>query len=169
MERWYVARVKVSFPWDIIIEQLKRQSFVSWMPIIRHTSFQWGRKTIIEEPLFGAYLFVQFDIGAQRWRAINRTVGITRLLPELNEFPEPVAHGFVEALQSRPTMAVIEDLTVKYAADNVVKIIAGTFQGEVRQGAVVASGVDPRAAGSVCRARDRGDYPDSRPGGGGGD
>jgi transcriptional antiterminator RfaH len=129
MYKWYCARTKVSFPWDTTIDQLKRQEFPAWMPIVRHTTFQMGKKIIVETPLFGAYLFVQFDISTQRWRLINNTVGITRLLPERNEFPQPIAQGFVEALQSRPSVAAVEDLTVKYAADAVVKIIAGSFQG----------------------------------------
>jgi transcription antitermination factor NusG len=69
-------------------------------------------------------------IGTQRWRAINQTVGITRLLPEQNEFPSPVTHGFVGALQARPSMAAVEELvTTWFATDSLVRVIAGALQG----------------------------------------
>jgi transcription antitermination factor NusG len=130
MERWFCARTKINIPWDVTIDQLRQQEFTAWMPIVRSQTFHLGKKIIVESPLFGPYLFIEFNMSMQRWRAINFTQGIVRLLPTHAEVPEPVAAGFVEALQGQPTIAAVENLiTAKFAADDVVRLIAGAFVG----------------------------------------
>jgi transcription antitermination factor NusG len=130
MERWFCARTKLAIPFDTTINQLRQQEFTAWVPIVRSITHKFGKKIIIEEGLFGPYLFVQFDMTKQRWRAINHTVGVARLLPTHAEFPEPVSIGFVEALQNAPTLATVQDVIVaKFSTDAIVRILGGALVG----------------------------------------
>ena len=49
-------------------------------------------------PLFPNYLFVRFDVSRDRWRSVNGTRGVIRLITQ-GETPQPVPVGIVEALQ----------------------------------------------------------------------
>jgi transcriptional antiterminator RfaH len=51
----------------------------------------------ISAPLFPRYIFVILDRTRDRWRSINGTLGVERLLIQAGE-PQPVPHGVVESL-----------------------------------------------------------------------
>jgi transcriptional antiterminator RfaH len=137
MERWYCARTKVNFSWDVIIQQLAQQNFTAWLPIVRQQSFQGGKKLITEQPLFPSYIFVEFDIAATRWHSINNTIGIMRLLPERLEQPQPLPAEFIAGLQNRPSVQQVELLAAKFTANDVVRVLSGVFQN--RFGRVLSS------------------------------
>jgi transcriptional antiterminator RfaH len=127
-ERWYCARTKVNFSWDVVIEQLSRQNFTAWLPLIRQQSFQNGKKLITEQPLFPSYIFVCFDIAATRWHAINSTIGIVRLLPERLEQPQALPAAFIAGLQTRPSVQQVELLAAKFTEKETVRVLTGIFQ-----------------------------------------
>jgi transcriptional antiterminator RfaH len=128
MERWYCARTKVNFSWDVVIQQLAQQNFTAWLPIVRHQSFQGGKKLITEQPLFPSHIFVEFDIDATRWRGINSTIGIVRLLPERLEQPLPLPQAFIAGLQARPSVGQVKIVAAKFVENETVRVLSGVFQ-----------------------------------------
>jgi len=77
-----------------------------------------NRRVVVERPVFHGYLFVKFDLSGWRWRAINSTQGIIRLLPMGSEEPVALPRGFVEALQSRNVaVPVITKVLETFAAN----------------------------------------------------
>ena len=136
--RYYCAAIKNSICWDIILQHLEKQGFSGYEPIVRRSTYFGGRKVIEERPLFGAYLFVAFDMATQRWRQVNGTQGIKYLLPTTAEFPTPLPIGFVEELQmaKRPESKVAELVRI-FAGNDIVRILVGAFAGQV--GRVISS------------------------------
>jgi transcription antitermination factor NusG len=129
VDQWYCARTKISVAWEVTIAQLARQNFRAYLPIVRTQSYQLGKRIIVEQPLFGAYLFISFDIDVQAWRGINSTIGIVHLLPERLELPLPLPLGFIDALQNRKvTVAAVEEIATRYARDETVKVLTGAFE-----------------------------------------
>jgi transcriptional antiterminator RfaH len=51
-------------------------------------------------PLFPRYLFVAVDIAAQRWRSIQSTFGVARLICN-GEEPAPVPNAILDAIKQR--------------------------------------------------------------------
>jgi transcriptional antiterminator RfaH len=141
---WYVARIKTTISWDAIILNLLRQDFASYIPLVQSASYFAGKKTIVEEPLFPAYLFVELDL-EKRWHAVKHTVGVTYLLPARAEIPLSVPTAFIEQLRVLRTEAKMVQVTKRFLANELVRFIAGPFAegaratGVTRGGRVISS------------------------------
>jgi transcription antitermination factor NusG len=101
--------------------ELSRQDFIAYVPMFAVTRANGGETVI---PLFGPFGFVQFDITADRWRAIHSTRGIAHLFSADATHPIPVPRGIVEALQARgrPGDGVIDE---RYVGPEFPGISAG--------------------------------------------
>ena len=95
--RWYVVSTKPGCE-DTAETSLARQGFVTWTPrqirVVRHARRRLEKRV----PFFPGYLFVQLDVGQQRWRSVNGTFGVRCLLIQ-GERPLPCPQGLVEELQ----------------------------------------------------------------------
>jgi hypothetical protein len=49
VDRWYCARIKVNFSWDVVIEQLSRQNFTAWLPLIRQQSSRRAQRAFDDD------------------------------------------------------------------------------------------------------------------------
>ena len=58
------------------------------------------RLDTIAAPLYQGYLFVAIDLGAQRWRSIHSTIGVSRLVCR-GEEPAALPEAIVEELKRR--------------------------------------------------------------------
>ncbi|TVS02560.1 MAG: transcriptional activator RfaH [Rhodobacteraceae bacterium] len=96
---WFLAQLK---PNSHMIAQrnLARQGFEIFLPMQEVTRRAHGRFVTQLRPLFPGYIFVALNIAHGGWRAINATLGITRLVCLGNE-PTPVPSAFVTELQMR--------------------------------------------------------------------
>jgi transcription antitermination factor NusG len=77
-------------------------------------------------PLFPRYMFIILNLGRDRWRSVNGTLGVDRLLMRGGE-PEPVPHGLVEQL----TEAAASDGVVRCGPalkeGQQIRVTAGPF------------------------------------------
>jgi len=135
--RWFAARYRAQLArWALL--NLRAQDFEALWPTYREVVIRRNRRVVVERPVFHGYLFVKFDLSGWRWRAINSTPGIIRLLPMGSEEPVALPAGFVEALQSRePSAPVVAEVIATFAANTIVRILAGAFYGKL--GRVVSS------------------------------
>jgi transcriptional antiterminator RfaH len=97
-ERWYVARTLAQRELQAAT-QLSNQDFRVFVPRYWKNRRHARRLETISAPLFPRYLFVSLDRTQDRWRSINGTLGVDRLLMQGGE-PQPVPHGVVENLMS---------------------------------------------------------------------
>lgn len=107
-------------------QQLANQGFGTFLPCRMKTVRHARKLTTVRAPFFPRYLFVTLDLSRDRWRAVNSTIGVSRLLMR-GELPEPVPHGIVETLiasaDDRQVLRFVSDLAV----GGRVRLLAGPF------------------------------------------
>src|SRR5262249_39999777 len=87
-ERWYVARTLPQRElWAA--QQLANQGFRSFVPRYWKNRRHARKVETVSAPLFPRYIFTILDRGRDRWRSINGTFGIDRLITYGGE-PQPV-------------------------------------------------------------------------------
>ena len=108
---------------------LKKQGFETFAPKVlaaRRTKTSRGNATLA--PLFPGYLFVRLDLGVQRWRSINGTIGVSHLV-QFGDAPAAAPVGLIENLRARVgadcQISFEEDLTIGEA----VRVVGGAFDG----------------------------------------
>src|SRR5258705_10706704 len=95
-ERWYAVHT-LPFAEARAEGQLHRQGFRTFQPK-RHKTVRHARRlSTVEAPFFPRYLFIGLDLARDRWRSVNSTFGVSRLVM-WGDQPHPVPHGVVEAL-----------------------------------------------------------------------
>jgi len=96
--QWFAAGFKPN-GYDLAAHQLMRQGYDVFCPkLARHVKH--ARKTVRKlAPLFPGYMFVAVDTQAQRWRPIESTPGVTKLVKFGNE-PACLPRGVVESLKA---------------------------------------------------------------------
>ena len=77
--------------------QLQQQGFRIFLPQLKKTVRHARKLTTVLAPVFPGYLFVVLDLQSDRWRSVNGTFGVSRLVM-VGDKPIPVPHGVVEAL-----------------------------------------------------------------------
>ena len=122
--RWYLVRSLVGR--ELIAEgQLRNQGFSTFLPKQLKTIRHARRLRVALSAFFPGYLFVRLDLGRDRWRSVNGTLGVACLVgPSAN--PTPVPPGVVEALIAA---ADARDVLAgpQLCAGQTVRIIAGAF------------------------------------------
>lgn len=95
--RWYAVNSQPRKE-GMALENLERQGFESWLPLVARSVRKNGRWATKVEPLFARYLFVNVDVAAQDISPIRSTLGCIGLVRQ-GGLPVPVPVGVVEALQ----------------------------------------------------------------------
>jgi len=125
--RWYVvqthgrAELRAS-------QHLRRQGFDTYLPRYIKQRRHARRIEKVAAPLFPRYVFVGIDMTTQRWRAIQSTVGVTRLVTN-GDVPAAVPQGVVEGLQRREDANgfLRLDQRPRFVPGDKVRIAQGTF------------------------------------------
>jgi transcription elongation factor/antiterminator RfaH len=124
-ERWYVARTlpQRELP---AARQLGNQGFRTFVPRFWKNRRHARKVETVSAPLFPRYIFVVVDCTRDRWRSINGTLGVDRLLMYGGE-PQPVPQGVVENLIG----AADHEGNIRFDFDlkegQSVKVTAGPF------------------------------------------
>jgi transcriptional antiterminator RfaH len=124
-ERWYVARTLPQRELQAG-RQLENQGFRIFLPRYWKNRRHARKVETISAPLFPRYLFVVLDRTRDRWRSINGTLGVERLLMWGGE-PRPVPPGVVEGLilATDPEGNVHFDFHLREG--QMIKVAAGPF------------------------------------------
>jgi transcriptional antiterminator RfaH len=109
---------------------LAAQGLDVFLPLLAKTTRHARQVRSIRAPLFPSYLFVELAIGRDRWRSVNGTVGVSRLIMGRDE-PRPVPVGVVEqliAIADRDDVLPFDDgLRVGQRA----RVLSGPFAGRI--------------------------------------
>ena len=79
------------------MKQLEFQGYHSFLPTHWKTVRHARRFRTVKAPFFPRYLFVRMDLALDRWRTVNGTMGVSRLVMA-GDMPMPVPRGVVETL-----------------------------------------------------------------------
>jgi transcriptional antiterminator RfaH len=97
--RWYVVQTHVHAETKAAAH-LMRQGYSIYLPRYLKRRRHARRVEMVAAPLFPRYLFVAIDQLAQRWRAIQSTIGVTHLVRNGDE-PAVVPARVVDELRGR--------------------------------------------------------------------
>ena len=124
-ERWYVA-MTLPRKERVAAANMYNQNIRSFLPLQSVTRRHAHRFRTELVPVFPRYIFVILNVDTQRWRSINGTIGIARLLTD-GERPLAVGLGIVETLilssDQRGGLIFQPDLVV----GERVRLVAGPF------------------------------------------
>jgi transcriptional antiterminator RfaH len=112
----------------IALENLARQEFHAYCPLMRKRVRHARRTQEVLRPLFPGYLFVRVNPDLQRWRPILSTYGV-RTLVCCGERPSFVDDGFVEGLKAREVEGAIVRPERPFEPGQQVKLAGGVFDG----------------------------------------
>ena len=126
-ERWFVVHSRPHRESAARLH-LENQGYRTFLPRCLKTRRHARRIDSVLAPFFPRYLFVILDLGRDRWRSVNGTFGVSRLVME-GERPTPVPRGIVEEL-----IAACDDRDVlrfdasgRLRVGERVRVLAGPF------------------------------------------
>jgi transcriptional antiterminator RfaH len=111
-------------------DNLERQSFSVYCPLVRKQIRHARRVQDVLRPLFPSYLFVQIEPAMQRWQSICSTFGV-RSLVCCGERLSYLDDGFIRSLKTRELEGVIVRPQTPYSVSQQVRLSGGPFDGLV--------------------------------------
>ena len=123
--KWYLLQTKPNAH-SIACENLKRQGFDVFLPLITKTTKK-SRKFINKTtPLFPGYLFMGTSIDPAPWKSVNGTRGISKAVT-LDGIYRPINAFIIEGLRYRCNKHGIIQRLTEIASGDRVKIERGPF------------------------------------------
>jgi len=125
--RWFVVQTQVNGEAKAA-QNLKQQGYDVYLPRYLKRRRHARKVDFTAKPLFPRYMFVAIDMATQRWRSIQSTFGVSRLVCNGDE-PSAVPEGVVDALKQREDEKgfVRMDLKPSFAVGDKVRVLAGAF------------------------------------------
>ena len=125
--RWYVAQTQVNGE-ARAAQNLQRQGYEVYLPRYLKRRRHARKVDFTAKPLFPRYIFVAIDMATQRWRSIQSTFGVSRLVTNGDD-PAMVPEGVVHALRAREDDKGFIRLDSKpaFAPGDKVRVLAGAF------------------------------------------
>jgi transcriptional antiterminator RfaH len=114
----------------IAIDNLWRQDFVAYCPMILRRLRTPRQPKDVLRPLFPGYVFVRVSQRADQWRPILSTYGVRKLV----RFGDTVSfldHRFIDSLRAREMDGAIMKPDSPYAVGQEVRMAGGPFDGLV--------------------------------------
>ena len=125
--RWHVVQTHVNAEVKAAAN-LARQGFSIYLPRYLKRRSHARKVETVARPLFPRYLFVTIDLAAQRWRAIQSTLGVSHLVC-VGDWPALVEDGVIDALRAREDEAGFIRLARRpaFSPGDRVRIVDGAF------------------------------------------
>ena len=123
--KWYLLQTKPNAHFTAC-ENLIRQGFNVFLPLITKTTKKNTRFMDVKAPLFPGYLFMGTPIDPIPWKSINGTRGISKVVT-LDGVYRPVNPNFIESLQQRCNEKSIIQQLGDIASGDRIKIERGPF------------------------------------------
>jgi transcriptional antiterminator RfaH len=127
MYNWYLIHTKIRQEL-VALENLERQGFTCFLPLIRAEKLRRGALQVVQEPLFPRYLFIRLGTGleSQSWDPIRSTLGVSRLVT-FGQTPAKVEDKLIAQLQVKTDSA--EKLLRYFEPGEQVVVTDGPFVG----------------------------------------
>lgn len=124
---WYVVQTQTNAEAKAT-QHLLRQDFGVYLPRFLKRRRHAGRTDTVARALFPGYLFVAIDLETRRWRSVNGTIGVRRLVCN-GDAPAVVDPSIVEALRRREDERGFIELASQplFAPGDRVRVTDGVF------------------------------------------
>ena len=120
---WYVIHSKPRQE-ERALENLERQGFQAWLPMLTVEKFRRGKLAKVVEPMFSRYLFIRLDTEQTNWSPIRSTLGVSKLVSFGNR-PAVIDDELILALQELPA----REPERLYQPGQTVKFVSGPLRG----------------------------------------
>jgi transcriptional antiterminator RfaH len=127
MEAWYLIYSKPQQE-RVARENLERQGYRSYLPMIRNRRRRQGRYVSVIEPMFPRYLFVHLNDETDNWGPIRSTIGVANLV-RFGMLTARVPDSLIEMMQDREQGGVQMLDAPEYKAGDRVRIVEGVMAG----------------------------------------
>jgi len=127
MDAWYLVYSK-SQQERIALENLERQGYRSYLPMIRNRRRRKGRFTAVVEPMFPRYLFVYLSDETDNWGPIRSTIGVANLV-RFGMRAARVPDSLILTMQSREKDGVHTFDPPEFKSGDRVRIVEGLMAG----------------------------------------
>jgi transcriptional antiterminator RfaH len=124
-ERWFVAQTLCRRE-KMARLHLGAQGFRTFLPHFHKTVRHARQLREVIAPVFPGYVFVVLNPERDRWRSINGTFGVARLI-SAHHRPTPVPTGVVEALLASVDESGLVRFSGGLQPGQLVRVVAGPF------------------------------------------
>ena len=126
---WYVVQTHIHSEAKAA-SHLERQGFPVYLPRYLKRRRHARKIETVAIPLFPRYLFVTIDRATQGWRAIQSTIGVSRLVCNGDE-PAPVPPNVISDLRLREDASGLISLSTapRFVPGDKVRVVDGLFSG----------------------------------------
>ncbi|MES0403589.1 MAG: transcription termination/antitermination NusG family protein [Hyphomicrobium sp.] len=115
---------------QVAVENLQRQEFHAYCPMVRRQRRHARRVTDVLRPLFPGYLFTQVNSDMQRWRPMLSTFGV-RAVVRCGDRLSLIEDAFIQSLMDREVDGAIARPVSPYRVGQEVRMAGGAFDGLV--------------------------------------
>jgi transcriptional antiterminator RfaH len=115
---------------ELALTNLARQGFEAFLPRRWVTRRRARGFRVSLEPVFPRYLFVSLDLDVHRWRSINGTYGVSRLVA-FGDRPTPIASEVAETLRASTGQDGALVFSDPLHPGDRVRLIRGPFANEL--------------------------------------
>lgn len=112
------------------LENLERQGFTAYCPMLRKVVRHARRSQEVLRPFFPGYVFASFGSATSRWRSMGSTIGVRRLVA-FGERPCLLTGDFISSLRAREVEGAIIKPVSPYKIGQSVCLTGGAFEGLV--------------------------------------
>jgi transcriptional antiterminator RfaH len=112
------------------LENLKRQEYEAYLPLIKHKKRSRGKWVDAIEPLFPRYLFIHLALFQDSFYSIRSTRGVSKIVQFGND-PVQVPNAFINDLigSQSPGQEYIDPARPLFSKGEELTIIGGAFKG----------------------------------------
>jgi transcription antitermination factor NusG len=107
-------------------DQLEHQAYEVFLPRRLKTVRHARKLTNVAAAFFPRYLFIRLDLTRHRWRSVNGTFGVSRLIMQ-GDMPQPVPCGVVESMIASVDASGFLCLGENLKVGSKVRLLAGPF------------------------------------------
>lgn len=125
-KNWYVVET-LPRKEAVALVNLERQKFVCFSPLFRKVRRHARRVDSVLAPLFPNYLFIQIDPDHHRWRSVNGTMGVKRLVGSEMRLPRAMPEGAMRAIIDRCNDGIVTRMLEDLAPGQTVRLAYGPF------------------------------------------
>jgi transcriptional antiterminator RfaH len=137
-----VPTVEPTTPWIVVtthphreataLENLRRQSFEGYCPMITRRVRHARRTTDVSRPLFPGYIFVRLPAAGINWAPILSTKGV-RALVRFGTEPGLISGAFIARLKAREVDGRIVRPDQPFKPGDPVRLVSGPFDGLIAE------------------------------------
>lgn len=126
-KRWYVVQTQVNGEVKAA-QNLQRQGYEIYLPRYLKRRRHARREDFTPKPLFPRYIFVAIDMATQRWRSIQSTFGVARLVCNGDD-PAPMTTDVLSLLKAREDLNgfIRMDRRSQFSRGENVRVLSGPF------------------------------------------